>query len=307
MSRRRKKQQDHVNLDRWLVSYADFITLLFAFFVVMYSISSVNEGKYRVLSDTLNVVFESRPSSITPITLDEPKTPQETSSNKLLVNIPIAERSPYAEDENALSEQQNNDEKLTPDADNPELEILSEEITEAVQSLIDDDLIKVKKTDFWLEIDIKSSILFTSGGAQLSEDAEDVLATIARLLNTYPNDLQVEGFTDDRPISSKQFPSNWELSSSRAASVVHLFEDEGIDPKRMQAIGYGQYRPIADNTTREGRNENRRVNLVVLGEGDPRQIMQKRSQSLRQIPAEEINLDDNQQQNQIFNPIFDTQ
>lgn len=306
MSRRRKKQHDHVNLDRWLVSYADFITLLFAFFVVMYSISSVNEGKYRVLSDTLNVVFESRPSSPTPIEFKESKVPI-TPSNNLLVNIPIAERSPSPDEEaDPITEQK---EKPLIPPDNPELEVLSEEISEAVKTLIDDELISVKKTDFWLEIDIKSSILFSSGGAELSDDAEEVLATIARLLNSYPNDIQVEGFTDDRPINSKQFPSNWELSSSRAASVVHLFEDEGVNPKRMQAIGYGQYRPIADNKTVIGRNENRRVNLVVLGEGDPRQIMQQRSQSLKKLPSESQNLENipNQEQNQRFKPIFDVQ
>ncbi len=262
--RRRKKTEEHVNHERWLVSYADFITLLFAFFVVMYSISSVNEGKYRVLSDTLSDVFQAKPNSPTPIQFEGTSAVPARKNNQALIELPVA----------------NNDEFLTP-ADNPELDVLSEEISRAVQKLIDDDLIKIKKTDFWLEIDIKSSILFSSGGARLSEDAEDVLATIAGLLDGYPNDIQVEGFTDNIPISSRQFPSNWELSSSRAASVVHLFEEEGVDPKRMQAIGYGEHRPLADNTTAKGRNINRRVNLVVLGQGDPRRIMQNRNQSLK--------------------------
>ncbi len=289
MSRRKKKHEEHVNLERWLVSYADFITLLFAFFVVMYAISSVNEGKYRVLSDSLNDVFTSRPSSPTPIEFDNALQELPSISDKPdLIDIPIPEF----------------DDNLTP-PDNPELETLSQEIAQAVQPLIDDDLIKIKKTDFWLEIDIKSSILFKSGGAQLSEDAEDILATIASLLNSYPNDVQVEGFTDNVPISTKFFPSNWELSSSRAASVVHLFEDEGVDPKRMQAIGYGQYRPTADNATEGGRNTNRRVNLVVLGQGDPRLIMQQRSQSLKQAAqAKDTN---NNSKPQGFNPVFDIQ
>jgi len=298
MSRRRKKHEERVSLERWLISYADFITLLFAFFVVMYSISSVNEGKYRVLSDTLNVVFESRTSSPTPIEHENPTVPT-TPSNNLLVNIPMAERSPYPKE----SPPKRNDDNLTTE-DNPELKELSKNVSQAVKSLIDEDLIKVKKTDFWLEIEIKSSILFTSGSAKLSEDAEDILATIARLFDTYPNDIQVEGFTDDRPIRSKLFPSNWELSSSRAASVVHLFEEEGIDPKRMQAIGYGQYRPLADNGTAAGRNINRRVNLVVLGQGDSRQLMQLRNTKLNQTPAEKT---DRQEEKQSFNPIFDTQ
>lgn len=291
MSRRRKKQEEHVNLDRWLVSYADFITLLFAFFVVMYSISSVNEGKYRVLSDTLNEVFQSRPTSATPIEFDNALQDQPSiAEDPDFIDIPVPE----------------NDKNLTP-PENPELETLSQEISKAVQPLIDDDLINIKKTDFWLEIDIKSSILFGSGDAKLSEDAEDVLASIASLIKDYPNDVQVEGFTDNVPIKTKFFPSNWELSSSRAASVVHLFEEEGIDPKRMQAIGYGEHRPRAENTTKEGRNTNRRVNLVILGQGDQRQLMQQRNQSLRQLPQTPQQQIDIIDPSQNFNPVFEIQ
>jgi len=295
MSRRRKKHEEHVNLERWLVSYADFITLLFAFFVVMYAISSVNEGKYRVLSDSLNEVFQSKPTSPTPIQFDNALQDQPSLSNDPdFIHIPVPP--PEAE----------YDENLTP-PENPELESLSQDISKAVQPLIDDDLINIKKTDFWLEIDIKSSILFKSGGAQLSEDAEDVLAIIASLLNTYPNDIQVEGFTDDVPISTRFFPSNWELSSSRAASVVHLFEAEGLDPKRMLAIGYGQHRPIADNTSEAGRNANRRVNLVVLGQGDQRQIMQQRNQELNQSIQNAEKKSQVKPATQRFNPVFDIQ
>ena len=288
MSRRRKKQEEHVNLERWLVSYADFITLLFAFFVVMYAISSVNEGKYRVLSDSLSKVFQSHPTSVTPIEFDN--APLDNSSVPEVpdfIDIPVPE---YGEN-------------LKP-PENPELDTLSEEISQAVQALIDDDLISIKKTDFWLEIDIKSSILFGSGDARLSEDAEEVLSTIALLLNDYPNDVQVEGFTDNVPIKTARFPSNWELSSSRAASVVHLFEEEGIDPTRMQAIGYGEYRPIDSNETASGRNANRHVNLVILGQGDPRQIMQQRTRSLKQGTSKKIEAT---QPDQDFNPVFDIQ
>jgi len=265
MARRKRKPEESANLDRWLVSYADFITLLFAFFVVMYALSSVNEGKYRVLSDTLNQVFKSTSAT------SDPNKPADASLDK----SPVSENSVFVD--LPIPEHDNNP---TP-PENPELESLSEEISQAVQPLIDDDLINIKKTDFWLEIDIKSSVLFNSGDARLSRDAEDILSSIAILLSSYPNDVQVEGFTDNVPIRTKRFPSNWELSSSRAHSVVHLFEQEGIDPKRLQAIGYGEYRPLEDNGTKEGRNANRRVNLVILGQGDPRLIMQLRNQSLK--------------------------
>lgn len=291
MSRRKKKQEEHVNLERWLVSYADFITLLFAFFVVMYAISSVNEGKYRVLSDTLNVVFQSRPTSATPIEFDNALQDQPSiSESPDFIEIPVSE----------------NDNNLTP-PENPELETLSEEISKAVQPLIDEELINIKKTDFWLEIDIKSSILFGSGDARLSEDAEDVLASIALLIKDYPNDVQVEGFTDNIPIKTKYFPSNWELSSARAASVVHLFEEEGVDPRRLQAIGYGEHRPRAENTSEEGRNTNRRVNLVILGQGDQRLIMQQRNNSLKQSLQAPQQQPEIKEPPQNFNPVFDIQ
>ena len=287
MARRKKKPEEHVNLERWLVSYADFITLLFAFFVVMYAISSVNEGKYRVLSDTLTEVFQTRPSSPTPIEFDNALSNQpRLSEDPDFIDLPVPE----------------SDDILTPD--NPELDTLSEEISKMVQPLIDDDLINIKKTDFWLEIDIKSSILFKSGDSKLSEDAEDILATIAALIKEYPNDVQVEGFTDNVPINTTKFPSNWELSSSRAASVVHLFEEEGVAPKRLQAIGYGEHRPKADNNTAQGRNANRRVNLVILGQGDARRIQQKRTQTLKQTTPEKIDFID---PGQNFNPVFDIQ
>lgn len=292
MSRRRKKHEEHVNLERWLVSYADFITLLFAFFVVMYAISSVNEGKYRVLSDSLNEVFQSRPTSPSPIQFDNALQNQPSLSVEPdFIDIPVPEH----------------DDNLTPPPENPELETLSKDITQAVQPLIDDDLIKIKKTDFWLEIDIQSSILFSSGGAKLSEDAEDVLATIASLLKGYPNDVQVEGFTDNVPINTKFFPSNWELSSSRAASVVHLFEEEGVNPKRMLAIGYGEFRPRADNNTENGRNANRHVNLVIMGQGDQRKIMQQRNQSLQQAIEGTSENVETEAPPRRFNPVFDIQ
>lgn len=292
MSRRRKKQEEHVNLERWLVSYADFITLLFAFFVVMYAISSVNEGKYRVLSDTLSEVFKSRPTSISPIQFDRALQQKPTLSQVPdFIDIPVPEHV----------------EELTP-PENPELKALSDEITQAVQPLIDDDLINIKKTDNWLEIDIKSSILFGSGDAKLSEDAEDILATIASLIKDYPkNTVQVEGFTDNVPIKTKAFPSNWELSSSRAASVVHLFEEEGVAPGRMQAIGYAQYRPKADNATAEGRNANRRVNLVILGAGDQRQLMLQRDRNLQQKTPDARQKNDIVEPLENFNPVFEVQ
>lgn len=269
MSRRkRKKQEEHTNLERWLVSYADFITLLFAFFVVMYSISSVNDGKYRVLSDSLQQVFDSQGSTLNVIEFENSlTTPTEPEKERQLIELPIPDESPPLNAER-----------------NPTLEEIAENVTREVDELIQNGLVAVNQNENWLEIEIKSSILFESGGATLSEDAEDVLASLATIIKQYKNFVQVEGFTDNRPINTARFPSNWELSSARAASVVHLFEEEGVNPEKMQAIGYGEYRPKADNDTAEGRNANRRVNLVVLGANNSRKIIKTTPDKAKNIP-----------------------
>jgi chemotaxis protein MotB len=140
----------------------------------------------------------------------------------------------------------------------------------ALSELIDDENVSIKKGDDWLEVEIKSNVLFNSGQARLENSAVPIIGKIAAILNTSANPLQVEGFTDNNPINTPRFPSNWELSAARSASVVHLLERYGLKPERMSAIGYGEFKPIADNSTEEGRRKNRRVVLVVLGQDDSR-------------------------------------
>lgn len=219
MSRRKKKLEEHENLDRWLVSFADFMTLLFAFFVVMYSISSVNLGKYRVLSDSLSDTFKTDPESSSVINFDNPKTQEEISQSTDYIQLFIPK-----EAVNTSVELQKN----------PSLDEISKDVEDAVEDLISEGLINISGNDNWLEIEIKSSLLFQSGDSVLSEDAEDILVKLADIIKVYPNRIQVEGYTDDIPIKTKRFPSNWELSSSRAASVVHLFEEVGVDRSFLQ-------------------------------------------------------------------------
>jgi len=258
MGRRKKKQEEHENLERWLVSYADFMTLLFAFFVVMYSISSVNEGKYRVLSDSLSDTFKKEQSSPEVIEFDNILSQEEKAQSEEFIELPIPN-----EDIDAISEKDKN----------PTLSEISNEVSGAVEDLINNGLVAINENENWLEIEIKSSILFQSGGSTLSEEAEDVLAKLADIIKVYPNQIQVEGYTDNVPIKTLNFPSNWELSSSRAASVVHLFADEGVNPNNMQAIGFGEYRPKVSNDTAKGRSANRRVVLVILGSDNTRKIV----------------------------------
>jgi chemotaxis protein MotB len=274
MGRRKKKQEEHENMERWLVSYADFMTLLFAFFVVMYSISSVNEGKYRVLSDSLSDTFTTEESSPEIIDFDNSLSQPQTAQSDNFIELPIP----------------NDNIENEPEIDkNPTLNEISNEVSGAVEDLINNGLININKNENWLEIEIKSSILFQSGGSVLSEDAEDVLASLAKIIKAYPNQIQVEGYTDNVPIKTQRFPSNWELSSSRAASVVHLFADEGVNPNNMQAIGYGEFRPKANNDSAKGRSENRRVVLVILGSDNTRKVIKSDAKSTSNLKQLESN------------------
>ncbi len=257
MARRKKKQEEHENHERWLVSYADFITLLFAFFVVMYSISAVNEGKYRVLSDSISAAFDPSRAGL-PIKLSSPLKP------------PILERD--LQSSSAISPGMSS--QYPSMASGPEptkqdrinLRKISGQIKRSLGTLIDQGLINVKSNDLWVEIEIKSSILYASGNAHLSRQAIPVLQKIARTLAKFPNHIQVEGFTDNVPIRTPTFPSNWELSAARAASVVSLFARSGISPKRLSAIGYAEFKPIASNKTAKGRQKNRRISIIVQSE-----------------------------------------
>ncbi len=254
---RKKRVEDHVNHERWLVSYADFITLLFAFFVVMYSISSVNEGKYRVLSNTLENVFVESKRSIDPIQVGEISRGSGDSSKQgasgleinLLELAPIETYTPPPVAEEIIET----------------IEEISQLFNNSLSELIENDDVIIKYGEDWLELEIKSRVLFESGESRLEKSAVPIVSKVATILNDYSNPIQVEGFTDNYPINTPRFPSNWELSAARAASVVHLLDIEGIQASRMSAIGYGEFKPIADNSSKEGRQKNRRIVLLVLG------------------------------------------
>jgi chemotaxis protein MotB len=249
---RRKRHEESENLDRWLVSYADFITLLFAFFVILYAISSVNEGKYRVMSNSLVAAFKEIPRTLDPVQIGE--------INRIKKNAVI-------EQQNIQATVQGDTEPRSGAEDwRLNLKDMALQIEAEMSELIEQDLVNVRRSDNWLEVEINTNILFRSGSAALVDKAEQVLDKIAAILAPYPNPINVEGFTDDVPINTLQFPSNWELSAARAASVVHLFSRQGVKPDRMSAIAYGQYRPIASNDTEAGRRKNRRVILAILAE-----------------------------------------
>jgi len=146
-----------------------------------------------------------------------------------------------------------------------ELASVTDDVTTALQALIAAGQVHVRRYGSWIAVDISTDILFDSGVAHLSQPAVTALDRLAAALAPWPNAVRVEGHTDDRPIRTTEYPSNWELSAARAASVVHLFMDHGIAPDRLAVLGFGQYRPAAANTSASGRNANRRVSIVILG------------------------------------------
>lgn len=222
--------------DRWLVSYADFITLLFAFFVVMYSISNVNMGKYRVLSDSVMTAFSAQSNSPFPI------------GSQLGVSV---QRAPIAVG-------------LIGQTGWVSMEETAASLDKRLQQWVKKGMIAVKGNEKWLEIEIKSSLLFKSGDAVLSADASNILSELTTVIGTTKNPLYVSGYTDDVPINTGRYPSNWELSAARSASVVKLLAQNGINPARMGAIGYGEFRPIVANDSVTNRQKNRRVVIRVM-------------------------------------------
>jgi chemotaxis protein MotB len=264
---RKVRHEEHANHEAWAIPYGDLVTLLLAFFVVMYALSTLNEGKYRVMSDSLKAAFEGRPSAINPIQVGEP-----TVANS--VGPPTMFTTPSGESLVNLTDRLRADAPITPIEQmqlveaaaqaQQQLDAIQKQVERALGPLIMSDQVTVSREGLWLEVNIRSDVLFASGSASLSTEAREVVGQLAGVLRELPNEVRIEGHTDNQPIRSPMFPSNWELSAARAASVISLLEARGVDPRRMAVIGYGDKRPVSDNLSVEGRSANRRVMLVIL-------------------------------------------
>ncbi|MES2352883.1 MAG: flagellar motor protein MotD [Pseudomonadota bacterium] len=245
--RRRRNFEERENPDRWLVSYADFITLLFASFVVMYAVSSVNEGRYRAMSDSLSYAFGYLHKERVP-------TIQERPAVRVIPSIiPPTGALP----------------KKDPDAEKQKQEVLkmqdlAERILRVLAPLVKDGQVHVTRTRRGVSVEINASVLFAPAHATIQPESTTGLKAIATVLAGVDELIQVEGHTDDIPISTPQFPSNWELSSARAGSVVRFFVANGVASTRLTAAGYADNRPVTADSTPDGRARNRRVTLLLL-------------------------------------------
>ncbi|MDR1661025.1 MAG: flagellar motor protein MotD [Azoarcus sp.] len=247
MPRQRKfRGEEHENTERWLVSYADFITLLFAFFVVMYSLSSINEGKYRVLSNSLMQAFRS---------VDiQPESPP-------VITAPVAAVSPSIRPRRAAVRNKQAEERKRQVAQ--KMRNMADAIRGVLRPLTENGQVKVTEGAFGVTVEINASALFAPGEAMLGNEAVVALRAVAGVIAAAEFPITVEGHTDNLPINNYRFPSNWELSAVRASAVVRLFMENGVLPDRLTVAGYADQRPVAANDTEEGRARNRRVAIMI--------------------------------------------
>lgn len=240
---RRNRHSEHDNPDRWLISYADFVTLLFAFFVVMYSISSVNEEKYKNFSDSLSIAFTNQPSSPPPPGIE---INQQGQMPKALVDRRTAR----------LGEQQR---KIQDRMKN-----LANGLGTVMLPLINQGLVNINLTKRGVELDIRASSLFKTGDAVLQPSYLEVLREVSQVLSKEELPVEVQGHTDDIPIMTVQFPSNWELSSARASSVARMLIDNGVATRRLSVVGFASNQPLVPNNSPENRSKNRRVSIMIM-------------------------------------------
>ena len=295
MRRRKKREEEHENHERWAIPYGDLLTLLLAFFVVMYSISSVNAGKYRVLSDSLYAAFRGEPRTLEPIEVGHKRVGSgadirvslvqqailKGQPRSLLAPVPLAISTPTPNEPYHQDMPPPGNENGVKTATGPAspadvaravqahaaavmLTKVADDVVKAMAGLVKKNLVVVRRKQSWIEVEIRTDILFPSGSARLAPNAIDIIHRLAAVLARFPNPIRVEGFTDDVPIRTVQFYSNWELSAARAGSVVHVLADHGVARDRLAVVGFGDQRPVASNATSEGRNANRRVTVVIL-------------------------------------------
>jgi chemotaxis protein MotB len=257
MSRGRRKKHEEAaeesGMERWLLSYADFITLLMVFFIMMYALSKVDVAKYNAIAQSLSVVLTG--SSIQDL---------ETPGPSLAPGVTGEQNSGQPEDilkaAGQLAEVQKQIEKFIRID-----KIDGSSIAMGQSSTKLADYIDIIEQERGLVISIKDTLLFPSGSDELNPQARLVIEQLGTALKQIPNQMRVEGHTDDLAINTEQFPSNWELSVARATTVLHVLQkDVGIDAERLSVVGYGEFKPLVPNTNAANRSKNRRVDIVIL-------------------------------------------
>lgn len=244
---RRLHRKGHGGHERWLVSYADFITLLFAFFVVLYSTSKADLKKQAQIASSIDAAFKT-------LGLFQ----QNAIRAMAAANTQAAEK-PLPQVTVVLG-----DDLSAPPAVKKDLEQFKEKLEHMLSNQIANHTVALRIGRDGLVISLREAGFYDSGSATPHKDSEPILHRIATALIATPYDVRVEGHTDNVPIHTEQFDTNWELSTTRATHLARLFIADGLAARRLSASGYAEFHPVAENATPEGRGQNRRVDVVVL-------------------------------------------
>jgi len=256
--RRGKHQEGHENEERWLLPYADMITLLLALFIMLYAASSVNNAKLDKLSKSIQRAFngqkatpgENQTDKTTPI-------PKDSPADKLLqAGVTLQQLQKATK---AVQDQQAEDAHLRQLKMKIDRYAQKRHLSKALSTQINERGLIIRL--------VSDKVLFDTGQARIRNEVKGLLNDIAHVLRPEANNIRVEGHTDSVPISTPMFTSNWELSAVRATSVVRLLIDDGLQAVRLAAAGYADRRPRASNSAESGRQRNRRVEIVVLRRG----------------------------------------
>jgi len=257
--RNRRHSVEHDNVHRWLVSYADYMTLLFALFVVLYAMAMVNEDPFETITQSVGHVFQANEEKPKNRGHGDDILNVNTSKSKkrLFGNGILDEAGPQLlEGEQTLS-------NISDSEVGTNLTSLENELHTALYELVESGYAQLKIDGDWLEIELNSGLLFPSGSSSATNSATSILSIIYNVIGEVSNFVRVRGYTDNQVINTEIFSSNWELSVYRATSILRVLEDLGMEPARMAIEGYGQYYPTADNTTAQGRAKNRKVVIAI--------------------------------------------
>jgi len=247
MARKKKLEEGHINAERWLVSYADFMTLLFILFIILFSFSQIDAKKYQEVAASLAREFSGN-SKIS------------GGGNPVMTMPGVGPDDGKGYGDNGLTAEEKEQKALAR---------LAEDIEEYAEQKGVSAYITQRYNERGLSISITGTVLYEDASATLTPPAKEFIKVIADHLKTLPNHIRVEGHTDNRPISTPEFPSNWELSAARSVNLVRYFIEElSFDPARLSVAGYSEYRPVASNNTVEGQNQNRRVEIIILKADD---------------------------------------
>ncbi|MFQ2512781.1 OmpA family protein [Aeromonas caviae] len=245
--------QGREHLDRWLVSYADYMTLIFALFVVLYSVAIVNKEEYRAVIEGMTQAFNQAPRSDGLL---------EGRGNSLLDN-PVSAAPSLLESQASESPSRAPITGTPVSQDGTALAQIDMQIQESMGALVDAGVVKLAQDDNWLTVELSSGLLFNSGSAFLGSNAAPVLDTLSGILKPVDNYVRVRGYTDNQPINNEIFRSNWTLSAARAEAVLNALVGKGVAPGRLAYEAYGEFSPFVDNGTEQGRLQNRKVVVAI--------------------------------------------